>query len=46
MGQAEELMTYELTIPYKERNHFEDFIRKIGFPVSALKKVVNSAAVF
>lgn len=43
---AEELMTYELTIPYKERTHFEEVLRKIGFPVSALKKVVNSAAVF
>jgi hypothetical protein len=43
---AEELMTYELTIPYKERNHFEEILRKIGFPVSALKKVVNKAAVF
>jgi len=43
---AEELMTYELTIPYKERNHFEEILRKIGFPVSALKKVVNRAAVF
>ena len=43
---AEELMTYELTIPYKERNHFEEILRKIGFPVSALKKVVSQAAVF
>lgn len=43
---AEELMTYELTIPYKERTRFEEVLRKIGFPVSALKKVVNSAAVF
>lgn len=43
---AEELMTYELTIPYKERNRFEEILHKIGFPVSALKKVVNSAAVF
>ena len=43
---AEELMTYELTIPFKERNRFEDFLRKVGFPVSALKKVASSAAVF
>lgn len=43
---AEELMTYELTIPYKEYSRFEDFLHKIGFPVSALKKVVNHAAVF
>ena len=43
---AEELMTYELTIPYKERNRFEEILRKIGFPVSALKKVVSQAAVF
>lgn len=43
---AEELMTYELTIPYKERNHFEEILHKMGFPVSALKKVVNRAAVF
>ena len=43
---AEELMTYELTIPYKERNRFEEILRKIGFPVSALKKVVTQAAVF
>ncbi len=39
-------MTYELTIPYKERNRFEEFLHKIGIPVSALKKVVNHAAVF
>ena len=43
---ADELMTYELTIPYKERSRFEDFLQKIGFPVSALKKVVSKAAVF
>ena len=43
---AEELMTYELTIPYKERTRFEELLHKIGFPVSALKKVVNNAAVF
>ena len=43
---AEELMTYELTIPYKERNRFEEILRKVGFPVSALKKVVKKPAVF
>ena len=43
---ADEMMTYELTIPYKERNRFEEFLHKIGFPVSALKKVVGHAAVF
>lgn len=43
---AEELMTYELTIPYKERSRFETFLLKIGFPVSSLKKVVTRAAVF
>ena len=43
---ASELMTYELTIPFKERIHFEDILRKIGFPVSALKKAVSHAAVF
>ena len=43
---AEELMTYELTIPYKERTHFEEILHKIGFPVSAIKKVVSQAAVF
>ena len=43
---AEELMTYELTIPFKERNRFEDFLRKLVFAVSALKKVASSAAVF
>jgi hypothetical protein len=43
---AEEMMTYELTIPYKERNRFEELLHKIGFPVSALKKVVGHAAVF
>ena len=45
-GNAEELMTYELTIPYKERSRFEALLHKIGFPVSALKKVVSNAAVF
>ena len=43
---AEEFMTYELTIPYKERNRFEDVLGKIGFPISSLKKVVSHAAVF
>ena len=43
---AEELMTYELTIPYKERNRFEEILRKVGFPVSSLKKVVKKTAVF
>ena len=43
---AAELMTYELTIPYKERNRFEEILFKVGFPVSALKKVVSKAAVF
>lgn len=43
---AEELMTYELTIPYKERSRFEDFLMKIGFPVSSLKKMASKAAVF
>ena len=43
---AGELMTYELTIPYKERSRFEEFLLKIGFPVSSLKKVVSRAAVF
>jgi hypothetical protein len=43
---AEELMTYELTIPYKEQSRFEEVLDKIGFPVSSLKKVVSHAAVF
>jgi hypothetical protein len=43
---AAELMTYEVTIPYKERGRFESFLLKIGFPVSSLKKVVSRAAVF
>lgn len=43
---AEELMTYELTIPYNERSRFEAFLVKIGFPVSSLKKVVQRAAAF
>ena len=43
---AEELMTYELTIPNKERPRFEELLHKIGFPVTALKKVVSNAAVF
>lgn len=43
---ADKLKTYELTIPYKERSRFEEILQKIGFPVSALKKVVNRAAVF
>ncbi len=44
--EAGELMTYELTIPYKERSRFEEVLVKIGFPVSTLKKVVTRAAVF
>ena len=43
---ATELMTYELTIPYKESSRLEDLLSKIGFPVSSLKKVVTHAAVF
>lgn len=43
---AAELMTYEVTIPYKERSRFESFLLKIGFPVSSLKKAVSRAAVF
>lgn len=43
---ANELMTYELTIPYKDRRRLEELLLKIGFPVSALKKVVTRAAVF
>lgn len=43
---AEELMTYEVTIPYNERSRFESFLLKIGFPVSSLKKVVSRAAIF
>ena len=43
---ANELMTYELTIPYKERSRLEELLLKIGIPVSALKKVVAKAAVF
>ena len=46
VDDAEEMMTYELTIPYKERTRFEEILHKIGFPVSALKKVVSNAAVF
>lgn len=43
---ASEMMTYELTIPYNERSNFEKFLLKIGFPVSPLKKVVSTAAIF
>ncbi len=43
---AAELMTYELTIPYKEYSRFEEFLFKIGFPISSLKKVVSRAAIF
>ena len=43
---AEELMTYVLTIPFKERNKFENILHKIGFPVSSLKRIVSGAAVF
>lgn len=45
-NDAEELMTYELTIPYKERGRFEAILHKIGFPVWALKKIASNAAVF
>lgn len=44
--EANELMTYELTIPYKERRRLEELLLKIGFPISTLKKVVSKAAVF
>ncbi len=42
---AEEMMTYELTIPYKQQKRFEEILSKIGFPVSTLKKIVNRASV-
>ena len=45
-ADAGELMTYELTIPFKERSRFEEFLLKVGFPVSSLKKVVSRAAIF
>ena len=32
--------------PYKERSRFEEFLLKIGFPISSLKKIVSKAAVF
>ena len=40
------LQTSHKTIPYKERGRFEEFLLKIGFPVSSLKKVVSTAAAF
>ena len=40
------LMTYELTIPFKERTRFEEILHKIGFPVSTLKEIVGHAAIF
>ena len=43
---ANELMTYELTIPYQERSRFEELLLKMGFPVSSLKKIVSRAAIF
>ena len=43
---AEALMTYELTIPFKDRSLLEQLISKIGVPVATLKKVVTRAAVF
>lgn len=43
---ANELMTYELTIPYKERSRLEELLLKIGVPISTLKKVVSRAAAF
>lgn len=42
---AEEMMTYELTIPYKQQRRFEELLSKIGFPVSSLKKIVTRASV-
>ena len=45
-GDADELITYELTIPYKEHNRFEELLLKIGLQVSALKKVSSRVAVF
>lgn len=43
---AAEMMTYELTIPYKERSRFEELFLKLCIPVSSLKKVVSRAAIF
>ena len=43
---ANERMTYELTIHYKERSSLEELLLKIGFPISTLKKVVTRAAAF
>lgn len=43
---ANEMMTYELTIPYKEGSRLEELLLKIGFPISTLKRVVAHAAAF
>lgn len=46
VADAPKLMTYELTIPYQERGKLEQLLSHIGFPFSALKKMVGSAAAF
>lgn len=43
---ANEMITYELTIPFRERSRLEEVLLKVGFPVSALKKVVGKATAF
>lgn len=41
-----ELMTYELTIPYREQRKLENLLARLGFPIASLKKIVSHAAVF
>ena len=41
-----ELMTYELTIPYHELSKFETMLSHIGVPLSALKKIAAKTVYF
>ena len=45
-NDAPEMMTYQLTIPFQEHSKLESMLSHIGFPISALKKIASTAAVF
>ena len=45
-NEMPEMMTYELTIPYREQGKLEQFLSHIGSPLASLKKMANNAAVF
>ena len=46
VGDIPEMMTYELTIPYREQSRLEQFLTLIDAPLASLKRMATTAAVF